>query len=199
MNIHGAHLARINGFVWKCVPNYLCWWLIYSYIFCFFLKATLFLVCICVSIYLGRIHSTLAGLETMSFMSGGKTVSSSPLEKICPTGRKFVDCLELPHNLFKDAKRNILHNFDHHLMEAQGAANCWRTPDQDVGSLYGQPASLSAENKRVALNGAHYENGLFSSSLLDIFNNTCMFYSPLFAACSIYCTWTADIKKKKKS
>lgn len=111
------------------------------------------------------------GLEAMSFMSGGKAVSSSLLEKIRPMGGNFVDCIEQPHKLFKDPKRNIPHNFEHQLMGTQSTADCWRAPDQDATSLYGQPASLLAKNKRATPIGAHYENGLCSSSLSDTFNN----------------------------
>lgn len=112
-----------------------------------------------------NLHSTLAGLEAMTFVSGGKAVSSSPLEKIRLMGGNYVDCLELPPNLFKDPKRNTPHNFEHQLIGAKSTVNCCRAPDQDASSLYGQPASLSAENKRVTLNVAHHENGLFLSTL----------------------------------
>ena len=124
----------------------------------------------------------------MSFMSGGKAVASSPLEKIRPMGENLGDCLELSHSLFRDPKRKIPHNFERQLMGAESTTNCWGSPDQDIASLsklYGQPASLSGVAKKVTLNGAQYENGLFSSSLSDIFNKKCVFYSPFPVACFI--------------
>lgn len=106
------------------------------------------------------------GLEAMSFMSGGKAVSSSPLDKSRPMAGNFVDCLELPHNMFKEPTRNISHNSENH-MGSENTATSWRVPDQDIAALsklYGQPASLSAEVRRASLNGGHYS----SSSLSDM-------------------------------
>ncbi|XP_020261205.1 protein MEI2-like 4 isoform X2 [Asparagus officinalis] len=110
------------------------------------------------------------GLEAMSFISGGKPVSSSPLQKVLPVGGNFVNGLELQRNHFKDQTRNIPHNYQSHFV----SANCWRAPDQEAASLsklYGQPASLSVGNKKVTVSEGFSENGLLSDSFSDTFNN----------------------------
>ncbi|XP_058102899.1 protein MEI2-like 4 isoform X2 [Magnolia sinica] len=65
---------------------------------------------------------------------------------------------------------------ERHLVNAERTSSLsmtsWKVTNRDIGShsnLYMQPASYFVEGNKVDLDGSQYENGLFSSSLSDIF------------------------------
>ncbi|XP_008791022.1 protein MEI2-like 4 isoform X2 [Phoenix dactylifera] len=114
------------------------------------------------------------GTEGMRFMPGSKSASSSPIEKLHAATANSVEHLELPHpDLFEDQKAKF--GLEHHQMGPDRSVNItmtpWRTASHDSGprsDLLVQSSSLIAQGSRVSLNGTHYENGLFSSSLSDM-------------------------------
>ncbi|XP_043707545.1 protein MEI2-like 4 isoform X4 [Telopea speciosissima] len=116
------------------------------------------------------------GIPGISRTSGIKSVGSSPLEKLVPVGARSIECLELPQNyLRRDQKLKL--SLERPVVGAERTANLsltsWGSMDQDAGArpnLYVQPASYLVEGNKIDLNGAQYENSLFSSSLSEIFN-----------------------------
>lgn len=110
-------------------------------------------------------------------MSGSKSVTSSPLEKLLPIGSRSVDYLEGPESyLVRDQKEKLQIN------GAEGAADLSRAPSRTVdhnsktwSNLYMKPASSYGELKKTTINGALYESSLFSSSFSEIFNRKCEF------------------------
>lgn len=114
------------------------------------------------------------GIEGMPLISGSKLVSSSPIKKLAPMGGSTVD-LELPQGyVFKDQKSKI--GFEHYLggmPGSSGSRNLWRAPNQDQISRLStcaQPASQLVDRNKVNISGDYYENGLFSSSVSEVFN-----------------------------
>lgn len=117
------------------------------------------------------------GTEGMSLMSGSPSVSSSPMEKLRPVGPSSLEGVECSqHYLLKDKKTKF--GLENHLAGAGNSWNStspsmtsWRANDQDLmlrSNLRVQPASLFMEGNKVDVNGFHYENGLFSSSLSEL-------------------------------
>ncbi|XP_047066293.1 protein MEI2-like 4 [Lolium rigidum] len=108
-------------------------------------------------------------VERFSLISGSKSVASSPVHMLRPAG---VDQLELmePHNLM-DQKTPF---GEHKLLGQHRHANLpptlWR-PDQDTVQQHdSKPLALFPNVRKGHLSMTHYENGLFSSSLPDIFD-----------------------------
>ncbi|KAJ4961211.1 hypothetical protein NE237_021121 [Protea cynaroides] len=107
--------------------------------------------------------------------SGIKSVALSPQEKLAPVGARPIECLELPQTyLVRDQLVKL--SLERTVVGAEGTANLslasWVSMDQDSGtksSLFVQPASYIVEGNKID-NGAHYETGLFSYSLSEIFN-----------------------------
>lgn len=132
-------------------------------------------------------------------MPGSKSASSSPLEKLHAVTANSVERLELPHpDLFEDQKVKFGH--EHHLMGPDRTTNItmtsWRTASHDSGprsDLLAQSSSLFAQGNRVSLNGAHYENGLFSSSLSDMLDKKCTSFPPSFKIACTSCCHVRDL------
>lgn len=95
----------------------------------------------------------------MSLMSGGKTFSSSPLEKLHPMGGNFMNFLE-PQRTFLSKGQKV----------RASAGN----------NLFGADSPSNLSFMQSARNGFHYENSLFSSSLSDTFGKCeCFLLFPL--------------------
>ncbi|KAJ6802975.1 protein MEI2-like 4 isoform X2 [Iris pallida] len=116
------------------------------------------------------------GIEEMPIMSGSRSVSSSPLEKLRPVGTSSAQSLELQHNsILKDQKTKFgLENQFLRNGKATGLSmNSWRASDQESGfppNMNPQSASLFSEGSKVDLNGVFDESGIFSSSMSELFN-----------------------------
>lgn len=116
------------------------------------------------------------GTEGMPLLSGSRTVSSLPFEKPRPIGGNTSGSTEIPHAyFFRDNNTKI--DLGHSLigMESTTGAHMtsWKTPNPSNGShssFLAQPISQLVEGNKVKSNGVHHENGLFSSSLSEIFN-----------------------------
>ncbi|XP_020246052.1 protein MEI2-like 4 isoform X3 [Asparagus officinalis] len=114
--------------------------------------------------------------EGMSLMSGGKSVSSSPMEKLRPIGKSSVEGPKLLQQyLLKDQMTKS--GLEHHLVGAgkntSSSTISWRANSLDAGlhsNLRVQPTSLVTEGNRVDMNGFQYENSLFSSSFSELLN-----------------------------
>ncbi|KQJ82362.1 hypothetical protein BRADI_5g08580v3 [Brachypodium distachyon] len=105
---------------------------------------------------------------------GDKSVASSPVDKLNPVGAEVVNQLELmePYKLM-DQKTSF---GEHKLLGQQRHANlpptAWRA-DQDPAEQhdsFSKPLALFPHVRKGHLSAIHYENGLFSSSLPDIFD-----------------------------
>ncbi|XP_077250466.1 protein MEI2-like 4 isoform X2 [Tasmannia lanceolata] len=114
------------------------------------------------------------GMEGVSPASGNKSDASSALEKLHPMGVHSAGSLQIPQTyIVKDQKAKL--NLERHLVGTERTSslsiNSWKVIDQDSGSRskYMQPGFLFVEGNMVDFNGPHYENGLFSSSLSEIF------------------------------
>ncbi|XP_072978531.1 protein MEI2-like 4 isoform X1 [Typha angustifolia] len=122
-----------------------------------------------------KLESDHRGTEGLPLLSGSKSVSSSPLEKLHPMEENRVGSLELPQAYILKNQRTKF-GLEHNLMGQERFSNLsstsWRTGDKVSGSHSGLfvNASVFAEAKKVDQNGNNYENGHFSSSLPDIFN-----------------------------
>ena len=109
-------------------------------------------------------------------MSGSKSVTSSPLEKLLPIGSKSVDYLEGPESyLARDQKEKLQIN------GAEGIADLSRIPSRTAdhnsktwSNLYVHPASSYVEVKKT-INEVLSESSLFSSSFSEIFDRKCEF------------------------
>ncbi|KAJ0988734.1 hypothetical protein J5N97_007090 [Dioscorea zingiberensis] len=112
------------------------------------------------------------GTGGMALMSGSKSVCSSPFEKIRSMGSNSVECLELakPY-FFKDQKTKI--GLDHHFVGLESISGksltSWKATENSrpQSGLYAEPKTGSLEGSKLDF---HRENGLFSSSLSEIFN-----------------------------
>lgn len=109
-------------------------------------------------------------------MSGSKSVSSSPLEKLNPTnGANAVGSLDLPQSyIFKDQKSRL--SFDNRLMGRETIADLssapWKAEFGSHSDISVKAAALFSERNP---NGFHYENGHFSNSLFEMFDKKCEF------------------------
>lgn len=109
-------------------------------------------------------------------MSGSKSVSSSPMEKLRPLGPSSLEGVEHSHHyLLKDQKSKF--SLEHHLVGATPSVMSWRANDQHLAlrsNLSVQPTSLFMERNKEDTNGFHYENGLFSRSLSELLDRKSM-------------------------
>ncbi|KAJ0973540.1 hypothetical protein J5N97_021499 [Dioscorea zingiberensis] len=114
--------------------------------------------------------------EGMAFMSGSKSVSSSPLEKLHFSGSNPLECLELSqHYLFKDPKTKFsLHQRLVGLENAATKTRTWRTLEdfKPPSDLQMRSSTRCLEGGKLDFNGTLSENTLFSSSLSEVFNKT---------------------------
>ncbi|XP_057485923.1 protein MEI2-like 4 [Actinidia eriantha] len=107
-------------------------------------------------------------------MAGGNSVASSPLEKRMSAESQLVKSFKLsdPY-LTRGQKVNL--SLGKHAVGAERAVNhsLWGPVDQDPATrtvLKTEPTSYSMEGDRIHVMGAQYENGLFSSSLSELFS-----------------------------
>ncbi|CAM0904839.1 unnamed protein product [Alopecurus aequalis] len=112
-------------------------------------------------------------VERFSLISGSKSIASSPVEKPKPIGAKVVDQLELMESYkLMDQKTPF---GEHKLLGQQRHVNLPPTPwkaDQDTVQQHDlKPLGLFPNVRKGHLSMPQYENGLFSSSLPDIFDN----------------------------
>ena len=116
----------------------------------------------------------------MSLVSGSKSVSSSPMEKLWPVGSSSVEGSELSQRyLHKDQMTKV--GLEHNLVGTGNGTsplmNSWRANDKDFGfraNLSIRSAALFTEGNKVDMSGFHYDNGLFSSSLSELLDRKCV-------------------------
>jgi hypothetical protein len=117
-------------------------------------------------------------------ISGSKSVASSLADK--PSGAKVFDQLELmePYNLMDQknpfGERKLLGQQRH----ANLPPTSWRADLDTVQQHDSKPLALFPNVRKGHLSMTHYENGLFSSSLPDIFDKKCE--SSFFVFCFFY-------------
>ncbi|RRT72698.1 hypothetical protein B296_00007057 [Ensete ventricosum] len=114
-------------------------------------------------------------------MSGVKSVSSSPFDKLHKTGASSTRSLELPQPyILKDQKTES--SLEHCLVGPQrmsSISTMARVADHVSRSQSDQlvvPPLISKGNL-MDRSEPHYEHGLFSSSLSDMFDRKCVFSS----------------------
>lgn len=108
-----------------------------------------------------------SGLEEMS-LTGGKSFSSSPLEKLHSMGGNFTNFLESPRSFLskgQKARTSAGNNFFGADSPSNLSVTCLGPSNQEI---------LSQANafKQLAPNSFHYENSLFSSSLSETFGKS---------------------------
>lgn len=121
---------------------------------------------------------------------GSKSVASSPIEKPQPIGTKTVGRVDLqPYNL-RDQKTAF--SFEHKTYGQERHVtlppSLWRA-DQDPNRQ--SDTSLFSDGRRTNPNEAYNENGLFSSSLSEIFDKkseTLYFSTCIYLIRAIDCT-----------
>lgn len=107
-------------------------------------------------------------------------MSSSPPDKHCEIKASSMECLELPKSCnLKDQKTES--NLEHHLMVPQRVTSIPPTSRlaDHVSEFQSDMLSLPplfGKGNIMDLSGP-YENGLFSSSLSDILDKKCVFFS----------------------
>jgi hypothetical protein len=105
-------------------------------------------------------------------ISGSKSVASSPAEKLKPIGAKVLDQLE-PMEPYKLMDQKTPFG-EHKLLSQQRHVNVpptsWRADQDTVQQHDSKPLALFPNVRKGHLSMPHYENGLFSSSLPDIFD-----------------------------
>ncbi|GMP57436.1 hypothetical protein CsSME_00021537 [Camellia sinensis var. sinensis] len=105
--------------------------------------------------------------------TGGNSVVSSPLEKQMSVESQMVKSFKLPDQyLIRDRKVNL--TLEKHAVGAErDASRSLRRPvDHDPAArsnLKMEPATYFMEGEGINAMGTHYENGLFSSSLSELF------------------------------
>lgn len=114
-----------------------------------------------------------SGLEEMPLMPGGKSFSSSPLEKLYPMGGNYMNFLEPPRTFLSKGQKART-STGNNLSGAESASNlsvtCLGASNQDIlsqANAFMQPAP----------NSFHYENSLFSSSLSETFGKSALLSS----------------------
>ncbi|OVA17369.1 RNA recognition motif domain [Macleaya cordata] len=115
------------------------------------------------------------GKDGISRIPGSKSVASLPLEKFVPVGAQSEEGVELSQS-FLVRNQNTRLSLERHVTGAERTTNMpmtsWRTIDNNRGArsnMFVQPASYAIDGNKVDM-GAQYENGLFSSSLSEIFS-----------------------------
>lgn len=116
----------------------------------------------------------------MSRTSPSKTVALSPLERHLNMGTQSVESLEYPQSSFVRAPKPIPTLGQHvaDLDRTNLSMSSWRSIGHSLGTrsnIYVQPSSSLVDSHTVNMNGIQHENGLFSSSLSEIFNKKCEF------------------------
>uniref|UniRef100_A0A5B7BKU7 RRM domain-containing protein n=1 Tax=Davidia involucrata TaxID=16924 RepID=A0A5B7BKU7_DAVIN len=113
-------------------------------------------------------------MDGMPQRADSNSVASSPLEKRMPVDFQMVKCFEPPDPyLIRDQKVNL--SLKKHAVGAERATthSLHRALDHDAGTrskLNMEPASYFMEGDKINVMDAQYENGLFSSSLSELFS-----------------------------
>ena len=107
--------------------------------------------------------------EIFLLLPGSKSVASSPIEKPQPIGTKTVGRVDVQAYKLRDQKAAF--SLEHKIFGQESHVNLppslWRA-DQDPNRQ--SDSSLFPDGRRTNPNEAYNENGLFSSSLSDIFD-----------------------------
>ncbi|KAL6634456.1 hypothetical protein ACP70R_027127 [Stipagrostis hirtigluma subsp. patula] len=112
--------------------------------------------------------------ESLPHHAGSKSAASSPLEKPQPIGTKIVGRPELLHP-YKQRDQKTAFSLEHKLFGQEGHVNLspapWR-PDQDPSCQSDSSLKAAAlfPDGRGTYQNVYNENGLFSSSLSEIFD-----------------------------
>lgn len=110
--------------------------------------------------------------KIVSILSGNKSVASSPIEKPQPIGTKTVGRVDPQPYKLRDQKTAF--SLEHKTFGQERHVNLppslWRA-DQDPNLQ--SDSSLFPDGRRTNPNEAYNENGLFSSSLSEIFDRKC--------------------------
>lgn len=115
------------------------------------------------------------GVDRMSRTSANKTIASSPLERRLIGGPQSVESLDYPQSSFPRAPKPMP-ILGPHVAESERAnvsMTSWRSIGHSLGTrsnIYVQPSSSLMDSHTINMNGIQHENGLFSSSLSEIFN-----------------------------
>ncbi|CAN6485596.1 unnamed protein product [Victoria cruziana] len=118
--------------------------------------------------------SDTQGVNGMSLMSTRNAISSSPLEGFGLIGARSLDCIEKMSYPSKEQKVETVPERKVIGSERTAAllTASWGTSDKNFDSKSNfclKPSSLFTESKKVDVIKPQYENGLFSSSLSEIF------------------------------
>jgi hypothetical protein len=130
-------------------------------------------------------------------ISGSKSVASSPAEKLKPIGAKVLDQLELmePYKMM-DQKTPF---GEHKLLSQQRHVNVpptsWRADQDTVQQHDSKPLALFPNVRKGHLSMPHYENGLFSSSLPDIFDKKLRLTSKMMIYSLLEVEWNWKLMK----
>jgi hypothetical protein len=117
-------------------------------------------------------------LDVFHLLPGSNSLASSPLEKPQPIGTKIMGRQEFLQQ-YDPRDQKTAYSLEHKLFDQERhpnlAPSSWRL-DQDPScqsdsSL--KAAALFHDVRRTNTNGVYNENGLFSSSLSDIFDKKC--------------------------
>ncbi|CAN6244466.1 unnamed protein product [Urochloa humidicola] len=107
--------------------------------------------------------------ESLPHHIGSKSIASSPIEKPQPIGTKTVGRVDLQAYKLRDQKAAF--SLEHKIFGQERHVNLppspWRA-DQDLNRQ--SDSSLFSDGRRTNPNEAYNENGLFSSSLSEIFD-----------------------------
>lgn len=126
-------------------------------------------------------HSNLSSAEGIQVMSGVKSVSSSPFDELHKTGANSTRWLGLPQPcILKDQKTES--SLEHCLVGPQrmtSISTMARVADHVSRSQSDRLVvpPLFSKGNLMDRSEPHHENGLFSSSLSDIFDRKCLFSS----------------------
>ncbi|KAG5521736.1 hypothetical protein RHGRI_034082 [Rhododendron griersonianum] len=107
--------------------------------------------------------------------AGGNSAASSPLEKrMSPESHQRMQSCDLPDpTLTKDQKVNYSFLKKHAVGAERAASQSFRIPVDHIpemrSNLNAKPASYFMEGDEIHVMGPQYENGLFSSSLSELF------------------------------
>lgn len=121
-----------------------------------------------------------AGAQELTLVSRNQSVSSSPLNKFHMPGADSAEGLgQWESHMVKEQKDkfNLEHQLEPETITGM-STTLWKADDHDStfrSDLLSQSASSIMESKDQS--GCLYENGLFSSTLSDIFAKKCMFSS----------------------
>ncbi|KAL6652802.1 hypothetical protein ACP70R_011727 [Stipagrostis hirtigluma subsp. patula] len=114
-------------------------------------------------------------VDRLSSNLGSKFITSSPLEKLKPIGAKVEDQSESMQP-YKLMDRKTAFGLEDKFLGLERHANLPPSPlrtHQDLmhrKDSFSNPLALHPDGRRINLNGTHYESGLFSCSLPDIFD-----------------------------